>query len=115
MFSDESITEGLDGLGERLKEYQEIGAKFAKWRAAISIERGYVSDQCINSNAELLARYAALCQETGMVPIVEPEVLMEGDHDLSQCEDVTRRMLERVFSALFNHRVLLEGIIQNPT
>lgn len=114
MFPGERVTEGLDGLGERLKEYLGVGAKFAKWRAAFAIARGHVSDQCIDSNAELLARYAALCQETGLVPIVEPEVLMEGDHDLSQCEDVTNRVLERVFAALFNHRVLLEGIILKP-
>ena len=85
----ETVTEGLDGLRERLKEYHKLGARFAKWRAVIDIGKDIPSYKCINANAHALARYAALCQENGIVPIVEPEVLMDGDHDIARCEEVT--------------------------
>jgi fructose-bisphosphate aldolase class I len=112
--SGEVITEGLDGLRDRLKEYDELGAEFAKWRAVIDITATIPSDLCIRSNAHALARYAALCQDTGIVPIVEPEVLMDGDHTLDRCYEVTRRTLEAVFDALYEHRVALEGILLKP-
>ncbi len=110
----ESITEGLDGLRERLKEYGELGAEFAKWRAVIAIGAGIPSDLCLRSNAEALARYAALCQEAGIVPIVEPEVLMDGDHTLERSAEVTRRTLAIVFDALYLHRVELDGMLLKP-
>ncbi|NOK15500.1 class I fructose-bisphosphate aldolase [Corallococcus carmarthensis] len=110
----ESVTEGLDGLRERLVEYRELGARFAKWRAVFSIREGLPSAQCIHANAHALARYAALCQEQGLVPIVEPEVLMEGAHALERCEDVTGRVLHAVFNELFDARVSLEGMLLKP-
>jgi len=113
-FPGETVTEGLDGLRERLIEYRSLGALFAKWRAVIDIAEGIPSDFAIEANAHALARYAALCQENGIVPIVEPEVLMDGAHSLEQCEDVTHRVLARVFRELFAHRVLLEGIVLKP-
>jgi fructose-bisphosphate aldolase, class I len=113
-FPGETVTEGLDGLRERLAEYRDLGAKFAKWRAVIDIGPAIPSETCIQANAEALARYAALCQEAGIVPIVEPEVLMDGDHDLARCEEVTARLHDRVFRALFAHRVALEGILLKP-
>src|SRR3546814_1461891 len=94
----ETITEGLDGLRERLVKYREAGARFAKWRAVITIGNGIPSDYCIQTNAHALARYAALCQEAGIVPIVEPEVLMDADNTLEVCESVTSRTLEAVFA-----------------
>lgn len=110
----EKITEGLDGLRERVAEYYALGARFAKWRAVITIGDGIPSDYCIDANAHALARYAKLCQEGGLVPIVEPEVLMDGDHSAERCEAVTTRVLQRTFSALFDHGVLLEGMLLKP-
>ena len=113
-FSGETVTEGLDGLRERLEEYAEMGAKFAKWRAVIHIGDGIPSDYCLSANAHALARYAALCQEAGIVPIVEPEVLMDGDHSIERCEEVTVATLDVVFAELKAHRVALEGIVLKP-
>ncbi len=110
----EKITEGLDGLRERLKEYFQMGARFAKWRAVIAIGVGIPSRSCIEANAHALARYAALCQEAGMVPVVEPEVLMDGDHTLERCRAVTEEVLRTVFNQLNSQRVMLEGMILKP-
>ena len=110
----EKITEGLDGLRERLKEYSAMGARFAKWRAVITIGDGIPSRGCIEANAQALARYAALCQESGMVPIVEPEVLMDGAHTLEQCREVTEETLRCVFNHLSSQNVMLEGMILKP-
>jgi fructose-bisphosphate aldolase class I len=110
----EKITEGLDGLRERLLEYQQMGARFAKWRAVITIGEGIPSRGCLEANAHALARYAALCQETGLVPIVEPEVLMDGDHSLEQCAGVTEAALHTVFCQLYRQKVRLEGMILKP-
>ncbi|MHC5611808.1 MAG: class I fructose-bisphosphate aldolase, partial [Nostoc sp.] len=110
----EKITEGLDGLRDRLKEYFQMGARFAKWRAVITIGVGIPSRGCIEANAQALARYAALCQEAGLVPIVEPEVLMEGSHTLSRCSKVTEEVLQTVFNQLYTQRVMLEGMILKP-
>ncbi len=110
----ETITEGLDGLRERLVEYREMGATFAKWRAVIDIAPGIPTALAIRSNAEVLARYAALCQEQGLVPIVEPEVLMDGAHTLARCEVVTTDVLHAVFDALYAHCVRLEGMLLKP-
>ena len=110
----EKITEGLDGLRERLKEYSGMGARFAKWRAVIAIGNGLPSGGCIEANAHALARYAALCQEAGLVPIVEPEVLMEGAHTLERCREVTDEVLQTVFHQLRMQRVMLEGMILKP-
>ena len=107
----EKITEGLDGLRGRLKEYFQMGARFAKWRAVIAVADGIPSSGCIEANAHALARYAALCQEVGMVPVVEPEVLMSGDHSLERCRELTKDVLEAVFSQLYLQRVMLEGMI----
>ncbi len=113
-FPGETITEGLDGLRERLAEYVSLGAKFAKWRAVIDIGAGIPTDFCIRANAQALARYAALCQEAGIVPIVEPEVLMDGAHDIARCEEVTGETLSQVFRELHHHRVFLEGMVLKP-
>jgi fructose-bisphosphate aldolase class I len=113
-FPNETVTEGLDGLRERLKEYHGLGARFAKWRAVIDIGAGFPTRFCIEANAHALARYAALCQEQGIVPIVEPEVLMDGDHSLETCEAVTDEVLCETFRALAGHRVHLEGIVLKP-
>ena len=111
----EVVTEGLDGLGERLAEYRGLGAKFAKWRAVIDIgEHGMPSYTCVSANAHALARYAALCQSEGIVPIVEPEVLMDGGHDIDRCAEVTGWVLKETFQALFFNRVALEGIVLKP-
>ena len=110
----EKITEGLDGLRDRLAEYAQMGARFAKWRAVIAIGEDIPSRGCIEANAQALARYAALCQEAGLVPIVEPEVLMDGDHDLERCGEVTEEVLRTVFSQLATQRVQLEGLILKP-
>ena len=110
----ETMTEGLDGLRERFAEYHKLGARFAKWRAVINIDAGIPSRYAINANAEGLARYAALAQEAGIVPIVEPEVLMDGAHSLERCEDVTNAVLDSVFSHLFAARVIMEGMILKP-
>ncbi|MGP8201120.1 MAG: class I fructose-bisphosphate aldolase [Limisphaerales bacterium] len=110
----EKITEGLDGLRDRLKEYFQMGARFAKWRAVIAIGDGIPSRSCIEANAQALARYAALCQEAGLVPIVEPEVLMDGDHRLQQSYKATEEVLRIVFIQLNCQRVLLEGMILKP-
>ncbi len=110
----EKITEGLDGLRERLSEYRQLGARFAKWRAVITIGESIPSRGCLEANAHALARYAALCQEAGLVPIVEPEVLMDGDHTLEQCARVTAAALHTVFCQLYRQRVLLEGMILKP-
>lgn len=113
-FPGEKITEGLDGLRARLKEYSQLGAKFAKWRAVITIGEGIPTDACIESNAEALARYAALCQEADLVPIVEPEVLMDADNTLEVCQEVTTKTLKAVFKKLADHKVVLEGVILKP-
>jgi len=110
----EVITEGLDGLRERLIEYRNFGAKFCKWRAVIDIGPGIPSYNCINANAQALARYAALCQEETLVPIVEPEVLMDGDHDIGRCYEVTQFVLNTVFDQLYLARVKLEGMVLKP-
>jgi len=110
----EKITEGLDGLRERLAEYFQMGARFAKWRAVIAIGENIPSRSCLEANAHTLARYAALCQEAGLVPIVEPEVLMDGAHTLEQCRKVTEETLRNVFIQLNCQRVLLEGMILKP-
>jgi fructose-bisphosphate aldolase class I len=118
-FDGETITEGLDGLSDRLKEYHGLGARFAKWRAVITIGRNGRGDAlpsrfAIESNAHALARYAALCQAAEIVPIVEPEVLMDGDNDLARCEEVTDAVLEAVFDQLAQHRIHLEGMVLKP-
>ncbi|MCC5866677.1 MAG: fructose-bisphosphate aldolase class I [Wenzhouxiangella sp.] len=110
-FEGEKITEGLDGLRERLAEYAELGAKFAKWRAVITIGDDIPSRACIDANAHALARYAALCQEAGIVPIVEPEVLMDGEHDLDTSFDVTEATLKALFTQLYEQNVMLEGTV----
>ncbi len=110
----EKITEGLDGLRDRLAEYVQMGARFAKWRAVITIGDNMPSRGCIEANAQALARYAALCQEGGIVPVVEPEVLMDGDHTLERCASVTEEVLRAVFQALYAQGVLLEGMILKP-
>lgn len=113
--SGETVTEGLDGLRERLNEYYELGARFAKWRAVIDIAGAEIpSGYCISTNAHALARYAALCQEAGIVPIVEPEVLMDGDHDIDRCYDVTEFTLKSLFDELYAQDVALEGTILKP-
>ena len=110
----EKITEGLDGLRERLKEYFELGARFTKWRAVYKIDKNYPSSQAIKSNAHALARYAALVQEAKMVPIVEPEVLMDGDHNIEKCYDVTSKVLEECYKELSIHNVNLKGTVLKP-
>ena len=110
----ETITEGLDGLRDRLIEYRELGAKFCKWRAVIDIGSGIPSHDAINANAHALARYAALCQEQQLVPIVEPEVLMDGDHTIERCEAVTMWTLKTVFEELYFAKVQLEGMVLKP-
>lgn len=110
-FPGEKVTEGLDGLRERLAEYAKLGARFAKWRAVITIGDDIPSRACIDANAHALARYAALCQEAGIVPIVEPEVLMDGDHDLDTSFDVTEATQKALFAALYEQNVMLEGTI----
>lgn len=110
-FPGEKVTEGLDGLRERLAEYAGLGARFCKWRAVITIGADIPSRSCIDANAHALARYAALCQEAGLVPIVEPEVLMDGEHDLDTSYDVTEATLKSVFNQLYEHNVLLEGTV----
>jgi fructose-bisphosphate aldolase class I len=112
----EVITEGLDGLRDRLIEYRGLGAKFAKWRAVIDIGGAEVmpSYTCISANAHALGRYAALCQEQDIVPIVEPEVLMDGDHDIDRCAEVTEWVLKETFQELFYNRVALEGMVLKP-
>ena len=113
-FSGEKITEGLDGLRDRLTEYRELGARFAKWRAVIAIGDGIPTQTCIDANAEALARYASLCQEGDLVPIVEPEVLMDGTHTIERYFEVTEQTLRSVFNALAAHRVSLEGMLLKP-
>ena len=113
-FPGETITEGLDGLRERLAEYFGLGARFAKWRAVIDIADGIPTSYAIEANAHALARYAALCQERDIVPIVEPEVLMDGAHSIERCEEVTDRVLEAVFAQLFKARIYLEGMVLKP-
>jgi fructose-bisphosphate aldolase class I len=110
----EKVTEGLDGLRERLAEYHDLGARFAKWRAVIAIGDGLPSDYCISANAHALGRYAALSQEAAIVPIVEPEVLMDGDHTIDRAEEVSEATLRAVFGELLDQRVLLEGIVLKP-
>ena len=110
----ETVTEGLDGLRDRLAEYHELGARFAKWRAMITIGKDIPSEYCIWTNAHALARYAALCQEAGLVPIVEPEVLMDGDHSLERSFEVTSRTLHAVFTELRDQRIQPEGILLKP-
>jgi fructose-bisphosphate aldolase class I len=115
LYPGDKVTEGLDGLRDRLVEYKQLGAQFAKWRAVIEIdEHGIPSAYGIRANAHGLARYAALCQEAGLVPIVEPEVLMDGAHDIERCEVVTARVLEAVFAELDAHRVVFEGMLLKP-
>jgi fructose-bisphosphate aldolase class I len=110
----EKITEGLDGLRARLKEYAQMGARFAKWRAVIAIGPGIPSRACVEANAQALARYAALCQEAGLVPIVEPEVLMDGNHPIERCLALTEEVLHMVFDELYSQQVMLEGLLLKP-
>lgn len=110
----EKVTEGLDGLRERLVEYYQMGARFAKWRAVITIGEGIPTRACLEANAHALARYAALCQENGLVPIVEPEVLMDGEHTIERSDAVTREALQTVFDALYRQGVLLERMVLKP-
>ena len=110
----EKVTEGLDGLRDRLAEYVRIGARFAKWRAVIAIGDGIPTRGCIEANAHALARYAALCQEAGLVPVVEPEVLMKGEHGLERCREVTEDVLRAAFDQLYAQGVMLEGMILKP-
>jgi fructose-bisphosphate aldolase class I len=114
-FPGEVVTEGLDGLRGRVKEYKDLGAKFAKWRAVINIGNGIPTYTCLEANAHALARYAALCQEGGLVPIVEPEVLLDGSHTVERCQEVTEQALKVTFTALFLQRVYLEGMILKPS
>lgn len=113
-FPGEVVTEGLDGLRERLAEYRTMGARFCKWRAVIRIGDGIPTRGCLAANAHAMARYAALCQEMGLVPIVEPEVLMDGDHTIERCEGVTTATLRHTFEQLMEQRVLLEGMLLKP-
>lgn len=110
----EKITEGLDGLRDRLTEYAQMGARFAKWRAVLAVGDGLPSHGCIEANSQSLARYAALCQEAGLVPVVEPEVLLDGEYTLSQCFEVTEKVLRTVFHQLYTQRVMLEGMLLKP-
>jgi fructose-bisphosphate aldolase class I len=110
----EKATEGLDGLRERLAGYAQMGARFAKWRAVIAMGNGIPSRGCIEANAQALARYAALCQEAGLVPVVEPEILMDGDHTMARCAEITEEVLRAVFEQLYLQRVTLEGMILKP-
>ena len=110
----EKVTEGLDGLRERLAQFAQMGARFAKWRAVIVLGDGIPSRGCIEANAQALARYAALCQEAGLVPVVEPEVLMDGDHTLARCAQITEQVLRAVFEQLYLQRVTLEGMLLKP-
>ncbi len=112
--TDETVTEGLDGLRERLKEYYDLGARFTKWRAVYKIGSNFPSSQSIKSNAHALARYAALVQEAKMVPIVEPEVLMDGPHDIDKCYEVTTNVLNECYNELSNHKVNLKGTVLKP-
>jgi fructose-bisphosphate aldolase class I len=114
-FPGETVTEGLDGLRGRVKEYRELGAKFAKWRAVITIGEGIPTYTCLEANAHALGRYAALCQEGGLVPIVEPEVLLDGNHTIERCEEVTERTLRITFAELMRQRVYLEGMVLKPS
>ncbi len=111
----ETVTEGLDNLPKRCAEYVKLGAKFAKWRAVIDIGRDIPTSTCIAANAHALARYAAICQEAGLVPIVEPEVLMDGDHSIDRCEEVTEWTLNAVYDALYLNRVVLEHSVLKPS
>jgi fructose-bisphosphate aldolase class I len=113
-YPEEVITEGLDGLRERLVEYRGLGAKFCKWRAVIDIGPGIPSYYCVKANADALARYAALCQDENLVPIVEPEVLMDGDHDIDRCYQVSELALKALFHELYLARVKLEGMVLKP-
>jgi fructose-bisphosphate aldolase class I len=113
-FPGEKITLGLDSLRRRLKDYADVGLRFAKWRAVIIIGRDMPSDGCVEANMHALARYAALCQEAGIVPIVEPEVLMDGDHGLEQCFDTTKKVIKQLFGQLDKQRVSIEGLILKP-
>lgn len=113
-FPNEKITEGLDGLGTRLKEYAQLGARFAKWRAVIKIGDGIPTMGCIDANVHALARYAALCQESGIVPVVEPEVLMDGNHSLHRSFEVTEEVLRALFSQLYLEKIFLEGMLLKP-
>jgi len=113
-FPGEKVTEGLDGLAPRIEEYAQMGARFAKWRAVMAIDAAIPTLGCIDGNAHALSRYAAICQEAGLVPIVEPEVLMDGSHDLQRCFEVTEQVLRAVFNQLHSQRVMLEGIILKP-
>jgi fructose-bisphosphate aldolase, class I len=114
-FPGEVVTEGLDSLRGRVKEYKELGAKFAKWRAVITIGDSIPSYTCLEANAHALARYAALCQEGGIVPIVEPEVLLDGNHSIERCQEVTEQALKITFTALYLQRIHLEGMILKPS
>jgi fructose-bisphosphate aldolase class I len=113
-FPNETVTKGLDGLSKRLRGYYERGARFAKWRAVIDIADGIPTWACVKSNAHALARYARICQQEQIVPIVEPEVLMDGAHDVARCDEVTRWMLQTTFNELFEQRVALEGVVLKP-
>ena len=112
--ANERVTEGLDGLRDRLADYARMGARFAKWRAVVALDNGGPSQACVEANAHALARYAALCQEAGLTPLVEAEVLMNGEHDLERCREATEGLLRIVFSQLVAQSVLLEGVLLKP-
>lgn len=114
-FPGEKFTEGLDGLRDRLIEYYSLGARFAKWRAVITIGEGLPTDTCIDANAESLALYASFCQEQNIVPVVEPEVLLDGVHTIEQCKEVEIKTLKKVFERLAAHKVILEGMVLKPS
>jgi fructose-bisphosphate aldolase class I len=109
------VTEGLDGLRERVEVYRQLGARFAKWRAVFLVRDGLPTSMCVHANAHALARYAAICQQQDVLPIVEPEVLMDGAHSLERCAEVTERVLQAVFDALFDQRVDVEGMLLKPS
>lgn len=113
-FPNEKITEGLDGLRNRVEEYKKLGARFAKWRAVITIGDGIPTDACIDANVHALARYATLCQEAGIVPVVEPEVLMEGNHSLQRTYEVTEKVLKALFNQLYLQKIFLQGMLLKP-
>jgi len=114
-YPEEKVTEGLDGLRDRLAEYAKMGARFAKWRAVITIGDGIPSRACIEANSQGLARYAALCQEACLVPIVEPEILMDGNHSMEDCFKITEKVLKTVFQKLYDQGVMLEGMLLKPS
>ena len=111
---EETATQGLDGLGKRCAEYYEMGCRFAKWRAVLKIGNGCPSELAIRENAQALARYGSICQQNGLVPIIEPEILQDGDHSIEECAEVSERVFSAVMQELFNHKLLIEGLLLKP-